>query len=142
MITVSLCLVSIFQLLMFIIVLFQFQVLQLSYACVPIFKPTPTPSPSPAPAPAPIGSCRCGQANTKTKIVGGAVTEENEYPWQVGLLSSRSSSRPFCGGTLVSSKEVLTAAHCTSGATAAYVVLGEHDLTKADGEKKVRVRKE
>ena len=42
----------------------------------------------------------------------------------------------------MSSKEVLTAAHCTSGATAAYVVLGEHDLTKADGEKKVRVRKE
>ena len=42
----------------------------------------------------------------------------------------------------MSSKEVVTAAHCTSGATAAYVVLGEHDLTKADGEKKVRVRKE
>merc|ERR1712168_1027860 len=118
-----------------------FVVLHLSYACVPIFTPTPTPTPSPtpSPSPAPIGSCRCGQANTKTKIVGGVATEENEYPWQVGLLSSRLSSRPFCGGTLVSSKEVVTAAHCTSGATAAYVVLGEHDLTKADGEKKVRV---
>jgi len=34
---------------------------------------------------------------------------------------------------------VLTARHCTDGATAAYVVLGEHDLRRADGEKKVRV---
>ena len=75
------------------------------------------------------------------KIVGGSPTEENEYPWQVGLLSSQSSSRPFCGGTLISGKEVLTAAHCTAGsATAAYVVLGEHRLGSNDGEKKVRVR--
>ena len=96
--------------------------------------------PSPAPAPTPTGSCKCGQANTKVKIVGGAATEENEYPWQVGLLSSQSSSTPFCGGTLVSNKEVLTAAHCTSGSTAAYVLLGEHDLRSADGEKKIRVR--
>merc|ERR1712034_261521 len=76
---------------------------------------------------------------TKVKIVGGAATEENEYPWQVGLLSSQSSSTPFCGGTLVSNKEVLTAAHCTSGSTAACVLLGEHDLRRADGEKKVSV---
>jgi len=57
----------------------------------------------------------------------------------VGLLSSQFSSSPFCGGTLVSNKEVLTARHCTDGATAAYVTLGEHDLTRPDGEKKVRV---
>merc|ERR1719341_3181170 len=116
--------------------------LQLSSACirVPVPAPAPSPIPSPAPAPTPTGSCRCGQVNTKVKIVGGAATEENEYPWQVGLLSSQSSSTPFCGGTLVSNREVLTAAHCTSGgASAAYVVLGEHDLRRADGEKKVRV---
>ena len=65
---------------------------------------------------------------------------ENEYPWQVALLSIQSSTLPFCGGTLVSNKEVLTARHCTDGATAAYVVLGEHDLRRDDGEKKVRVR--
>jgi len=72
-----------------------------------------------------------------SKIVGGVSTEVNEYPWQVGLLSSRFSSIPFCGGTLISSQEVLTAAHC--GTNIGWVVLGEHDVTKADGEQKVQV---
>merc|ERR1711936_1483945 len=90
-----------------------------------------------SPAPAPSSSCRCGQAKPVTKIVGGVSTEANEYPWQVGLFHSRSSSTPFCGGSLISSQEVLTAAHC--GTNIGWVVLGEHDLTKEDGEQKVRV---
>jgi len=86
----------------------------------------------------------CLRATTKpavsnlTTVTG--ITEKNEYPWQVGLLSSQFSSQPFCGGTLISMKDVLTAAHCTAGSTtAAYVVLGEHKLSISDGEKKVRV---
>merc|ERR1711936_155247 len=94
-------------------------------------------SPTTAPAPAPSSSCRCGQANPVSKIEGGVSTEAHEYPWQVGLLHSRSSSTPFCGGSLISSQEVLTAAHC--GTNIGWVVLGEHDLTKEDGEQKVRV---
>jgi len=65
-------------------------------------------------------------------------TEENEYPWQVGLISSQFSSTPFCGGTLISNTEILTAAHCTEGGVN-WVLLGEHDLTRADGEQRLQV---
>ena len=37
----------------------------------------------------------------------------NEYPWMALLrLKSQSNSLFFCGGTLVNSKWVVTAAHC------------------------------
>ena len=37
----------------------------------------------------------------------------NEYPWMALLrLKSQSNSNFFCGGTLVNSKWVVTAAHC------------------------------
>jgi len=98
----------------------------------------PAPSPAPAPAPAPAttttttaapGSCKCGQANTADRIVGGAETEQNEYPWQVGLVSA-GGSRPWCGGTLISPQHVLTAAHCTAGSSPSSiaVLLGEHRI--------------
>merc|ERR1719394_2220332 len=59
-------------------------------------------------------SCSCGQVNRGTRIVGGQETEVNEYPWQVGLVSSSGRS-PWCGGSLISNKHILTAAHCTAG---------------------------
>jgi len=73
-----------------------------------------------------------------SKIVGGVEASENEYPWQVGLISSQTSTRPFCGGSLISSKEVLTAAHCTQSGVS-WVLLGEHDLTASDGEQRLQV---
>ena len=38
----------------------------------------------------------------------------NKYPWMVAiLLPSLFGDHPYCGGTLVASKYVITAAHCT-----------------------------
>merc|ERR1719385_247619 len=72
-------------------------------------------------------SCQCGIPNRSNRIVGGVETEVNEYPWQVGLVSS-SGTRPWCGGTLISDRHVMTAAHCTAGSSASSikVLLGEH----------------
>ena len=59
--------------------------------------------------------CYCGLAERATRIVGGEDTEVNEYPWQAGLVSRGNPSYVWCGGSLISSKWVLTAAHCTAG---------------------------
>merc|ERR1712106_1029944 len=78
--------------------------------------------------------CKCGIKRT-SRIVGGTETEINEYPWMAAITDSQESQ--FCGGTLIASQWILTAAHCmfkdsagTQPQTAAEIriVLGEHDL--------------
>lgn len=44
------------------------------------------------------------------RIVGGYVTSIKEIPWQV---SSQHHSSHHCGGTIIGSQWVITAAHCT-----------------------------
>jgi len=63
------------------------------------------------------------------------LTEVNEYPWQVGLVKP-SGTGPYCGGSILSSKTILTAAHCTTGklASSITVVVAEHDWTAEDGQ--------
>ena len=53
-----------------------------------------------------------------TKIVGGTNANAGDAPWQVALTPRTSSNlymAVFCGGTLINSDWVLTAAHCTEG---------------------------
>merc|ERR1712241_193684 len=55
------------------------------------------------------GGCKCGVEKT-SRIVGGTeVSPKNKYPWMVALVSS---GFQFCGGSLVASKYVISAAHC------------------------------
>ena len=115
--------------------------LQVVSSCLPPQTPSPAPSPpapSPAPAPSPSsGPCHCGVPQTnRLRIVGGQPASKNEYPWQVALVRY-GSSKPFCGGTLISSNTVLTAAHCQTSTNLFQVVVGEHDVTRSDGEQKI-----
>jgi len=90
--------------------------------------------------PAEPSQCRCGVPNRVSRIVGGVETMANEYPWQVGLVFP-GRSVPFCGGSVLSSKTILTAAHCTEGKAvdSFQVLVGEHDLTQEDGQQRVEV---
>ena len=75
------------------------------------------------------------------KVVGGCEPCPGQYPWVVGIWRSR-GSRPFCGGSLLNDRWVLTAAHCLSNRKCndIKVVLGDHDLTKVEnGEQHAEV---
>jgi len=91
----------------------------------------------------PFSSCACGKVNRATRIVGGNKTEVNEYPWQVAMVSRR-DTQVFCGATLINSRFVLTAAHCTHNLKAIHtqVLLGNHLQNKVDSnEKRVNVKR-
>ncbi|XP_047480398.1 clotting factor G beta subunit-like [Penaeus chinensis] len=59
---------------------------------------------------------RCGEKYDVfgiTRIVGGEQATPYEYPWQVGLVQT-TSRNVFCGGSIITKKWVLTAAHCAA----------------------------
>ncbi|XP_013911226.1 PREDICTED: serine protease 27-like [Thamnophis sirtalis] len=73
----------------------------------------------------------CGRPKVHSpRIVGGKRAEEGEWPWQVSIRENRLH---ICGGSLISSQWVVTAAHCFDGPLVAskyQVHLGEYELPK------------
>jgi secreted trypsin-like serine protease len=62
------------------------------------------------------------------RIVGGTVVSPNSIPWQAGLIITLPSGTILCGGSLVSTTRVVTAAHCVVGSSSTQVVLGAHSI--------------
>lgn len=63
------------------------------------------------------------------RIVGGAVVTPNSHPYQAGLLQRILIFQTLCGGSLLTSRSVLTAAHCPENTQSTDVILGAHVLT-------------
>lgn len=85
--------------------------------------PLPAPAPSAPPGLAarllwlfetariPLSSQSCGRP-VGSRIVGGMEAAEHRWPWAVSLRSYLVGH--FCGGSVISARHVLTAAHCVS----------------------------
>uniref|UniRef100_A0A6P7FK98 Venom serine protease-like isoform X1 n=1 Tax=Diabrotica virgifera virgifera TaxID=50390 RepID=A0A6P7FK98_DIAVI len=64
----------------------------------------------PEPEPPSLTNCDCGWKRG-TKIVGGENTLVNEYPSMAGLVDVE-NQEIICGGSIISNRYILTAAHC------------------------------
>ncbi|XP_039598749.1 transmembrane protease serine 9-like [Polypterus senegalus] len=81
----------------------------------------------------------CGRLGLPTqRIVGGSSSMSGNWPWQVSL---RLQGQHFCGGSLISDRWVLTAAHCFIGAPdweSMMVMAGGYRLSFFNGNEVLR----
>jgi len=77
-------------------------------------------------------SCSCGKKKAGTRVIGGKTADVNEYPWMIAIKGKNGDQS--CGGAVINSKWIVTAAHCVANMTSGKlfgnqkVTLGEHDL--------------
>ncbi|XP_055940606.1 serine protease Hayan-like [Argiope bruennichi] len=83
----------------------------------------------------------CGVKPYDLFIAGGETSDEHEWPWMTAIFRRHSGSKPKtfqCGGSLINTRYVLTAAHCfvvnnVILPASAYVVrLGSHSLSSGE----------
>ncbi|XP_010901664.1 coagulation factor IX isoform X2 [Esox lucius] len=77
--------------------------------------------------------------NEDSRIVGGQLEKQGGSPWQV--LIHRKDGYGFCGGTLISQRWVISAAHCMEQ-TPDHITIGDYDKERPDpGEQKIHVER-
>ncbi|XP_076019524.1 chymotrypsin-C-like [Genypterus blacodes] len=68
-----------------------------------------------------------------SRVVAGEDVRPHSWPWQISLQTASGGRwRHICGGTLLSSQWVLTAAHCIKDGYLYRVKLGKHNLKEEE----------
>ncbi|CAL4092949.1 unnamed protein product, partial [Meganyctiphanes norvegica] len=90
----------------------------------PTVKPTEKPTENPNPSTNIRPYCdKCGtspvslaRSDSDQRIVGGQQATPGEYPWQVLLrITTSSSGEGRCGGSIIKKRWILSASHCFTG---------------------------
>uniref|UniRef100_A0A1I8Q9S0 Peptidase S1 domain-containing protein n=1 Tax=Stomoxys calcitrans TaxID=35570 RepID=A0A1I8Q9S0_STOCA len=79
----------------------------------PVSRPRPRPSTSTSPRTSASENDQCGKVSgVTTFIYGGLDISRGQHPWLTAIYAKSAGLRFLCGGSLVSRKTVLSAAHC------------------------------
>ncbi|XP_055843050.1 chymotrypsin BI-like [Episyrphus balteatus] len=90
-----------------------------------------------------VEALRSSAAGDNGRITNGNLANPKQFPYQAGLMLHLAKGSAWCGGTLISNRWVLTAAHCTDSINSVDVYLGATDRSNRNepGQKIIRVDK-
>ncbi|KAM9464526.1 elastase 3 like [Salvelinus alpinus] len=68
-----------------------------------------------------------------TRVVNGVDAKPHSWPWQISLQYERDGEwRHTCGGSLIATNWVMTAAHCINPSLSYRVFVGKHNLVETE----------
>lgn len=73
-----------------------------------------------------------GDQTRTGRIVGGVIVTPHTHPYQVALLMQFGGGTGLCGGSRISARTVLTAAHCPIGSGSTQLIFGAHNINTVE----------
>ncbi|CAG2101740.1 unnamed protein product [Medioppia subpectinata] len=83
---------------------------------------------------------RCGNMSANNRMTGGDIADRGKWPWMVKLHTCKDTFKPetcnfTCGGSLISDRYILTAAHCVQTGQLMTATFGDYDSVADESTK-------